>query len=168
MVEFFEKLDRRWIYLAVLLAVAAPILSQQSFPEKPTKPVLDVFKYIEELPEGSNILISFDYSANAEGELEPMATAVVRHCCIKRHRMIFMTLYAGGPPMIDETISKVIETEFAEADLKYGTDYINLGFNNAQEVVIAVMATDLQKMFPHDFEGTPLDKFPITENITSL
>jgi hypothetical protein len=82
--------------------------------------------------------------------------------------MIFMTLYAGGPPMIDDTVTKVIEKEFATAGLKYGTDYINLGFNNAQEVVIAVMATDIQKMFPKDFEGNPLDEFPITENITSL
>jgi hypothetical protein len=168
MIDFFNHLDRRWIFLAMLLAVAIPILSQQLFPEKPTKPVLDVFNYIEQLPEGANILLSFDCSANSEGELSPMATAVVRHCCLKRHKMFFMTLYPDGAPMMEKTISDVVETEFEQAQLEYGKDYINFGFNPAEEVVIAVMATDIKKMFPRDYKNRSLDDFPITDNITSL
>jgi hypothetical protein len=152
----------------MLLAVSAPILAQQSFPESPTKPVLDVFNYIDELPQGSNILLSFDYSASSEGELEPMALAVVRHCCAKRHKMFFMTLYPDGAPLMEKTIDEVIKKEFASSEFEYGVDYINLGFNNAHEVVITVMATDIKKMFPRDYEGEPLDGFPITEDITSL
>jgi hypothetical protein len=163
-----RNLDRRWIFLAMLLAVSAPILAQQSFPEKPTKPVLDVFNYIEGLPPGSNILLSFDYSPSSDGELAPLATAVVRHCCVKRHKMFFMTLYPDGPPMMERTIREVVEGEFAAYHFKYGVDYINLGFNNAEEVVITVMATDIKKMFPADYEKKPLDGFPITENISSL
>ena len=168
MIDFLLRLDRRWIFLAMLLAVSAPILAEQTFPEKPTKTVLDVFNYVDQLPEGSNILVSFDCSASSEGELSPMATAIVRHCCLKRHKMFFMTLYPEGAPMMEETIRRVIETEFAAANFEYGEDYINFGFNPAEEVVIAVMATDIKKMFPTDFEKKPLDGFPITENITSL
>ena len=92
MLDFLKTLDRRWIFLAMLLAVAGPILAQQSFPEKPTRSVLDVFDYIENLDEGSNVLLSLDYAPSSDGELAPMATALIRHCCLKRHKMFFMTL----------------------------------------------------------------------------
>ena len=52
MLHILQNLDRRWIYLAMLLAVAIPIVAQKSFPEKPTKLVQDAFDYIEQLDEG--------------------------------------------------------------------------------------------------------------------
>lgn len=168
MLDFLKTLDRRWIFLAMLLAVAGPILAQQSFPEKPTRSVQDVFDYIENLDEGSNVLLSLDYAPSADGELAPMATALIRHCCLKRHKMFFMTLYPDGLPLIETNIRNVIETEFASAGFKYGEDYVNLGFNNAEEVAIIVMGTDLKKMYPHDNYNDDLDEIPMTENISSL
>lgn len=97
-----------------------------------------------------------------------MTTALIRHCCLKRHKMFFMTLYPDGLPLIESNIRTVIETEFASRKLKYGEDYVNLGFNNAEEVAIMVMGTDLKKMFPHDNYNTSLDEIPMTENISSL
>jgi hypothetical protein len=166
--HFLQSLDRRWIFLAMLLAISIPILAQGSFPEKPTKIVRDVFDYIEGLPEGSNVLFSFDYSPSSDGELAPMATALTRHCCLKRHKMFFMTLIPGGLPLIEKNIRKVIETEFEYLKLKNGEDYVNLGFNNAQEVAIIVMGTNLKEMFPMDNDKRPLDQLPITENVGSL
>jgi hypothetical protein len=112
--EFLKTLDRRWIFLAMLLAVAVPILAQKSFPEKPTKLVQDAFDAIEDLDEGSNVLLSFDYSPSSDGELAPMATAFVRHCCLKRHKMFFMTLWPDGLPLLNRTIEAVVETEESE------------------------------------------------------
>ena len=132
MLDFLKTLDRRWIFLAMLLAVVGPILAQQSFPEKPTKAVQDVFDYIEGLAEESNVLLSLDYAPSSDGELAPMATALIRHCCLKRHKMFFMTLYPEGLALLESNIHTVIETEFAPLNLKYGEDYVNLGFNNAE------------------------------------
>ncbi len=168
MLEFLKTLDRRWIFLAMLLAVVGPILAEQSFPEKPTRLVQSVFDYIEDLDEGSNVLLSLDYAPSSDGELGPMTTALIRHCCLKRHKMFFMTLYPDGLPLLESNIRTVIETEFASRKLKYGEDYVNLGFNNAEEVAIMVMGTDLKKMFPHDNYNTSLDEIPMTENISSL
>jgi hypothetical protein len=159
--RILKNLDRRWIFLAMMLAVSLPILAQKSFPEKPTKLVQDVFDYIEDLPQGSNVLFSFDYSPSSDGELGPMATALTRHCCLKRHKMFFMTLVPGGLPLVEKTIQRVVEREFAPLGLKDGEDYVNLGFNNAQEVAIIVMGTNLKEMYP-------LDELPIAENVSSL
>lgn len=163
-----QNLDRRWIYLAMLAAVAGPLLAQKSFPEKPTKLVQDAFDYIEKLPEGSNVLFSLDYAPSSEGELSPMTTALVRHCCLKKHKMFFMTLWPDGLPLLERNIKNIIETEFAELKLKEGEDYVNLGFNAGKEVVIIVMGTNLRKMFPTDINGTSLADIPLTANISNL
>ena len=168
MLHILQNLDRRWIFLAMLLVVAVPILTQGSFPEKPTQLVQDAFDYIENLPEGSNILFSLDYEPSSEGELSPMTTALVRHCCLKRHKMFFMTLWPGGLPLLDRNIKQIIEKEFAGSKLKQGEDYVNLGFNAGKEVVIIVMGTNLRKMFPNDINGTLLDDIPMTANISNL
>jgi hypothetical protein len=166
--EFLKTLDRRWIFLAMLLAVAVPILAQKSFPEKPTKLVQDAFDAIEDLDEGSNVLLSFDYSPSSDGELAPMATALVRHCCLKRHKMFFMTLWPDGLPLLNRTIEAVVETEFADQKFEYGKDYVNLGYNPGREVAIIVMGTNLRKMFPSDVNEDDLDDIPLTANISSL
>lgn len=168
MLHILQNLDRRWIFLAMLVVVAAPILAQKSFPEQPTKLVLDAFNYIENLPEGSNVLFSLDYEPSSEGELSPMTTALVRHCCLKRHKMFFMTLWPGGLPLLEKNIQKVIQTEFRDLHLKEGEDYVNLGFNAGKEVVIIVMGTDISKMFPTDINGTPLEDIPLTANLSNL
>ena len=92
MYDFFVKLDRRWIFLMMGLAVAIPILTQLKFPETPSPMVMDVYNAIEQLPEGSNVLLAYDYDPASEGELQPMASAFTRHCARKKHNMYFMTL----------------------------------------------------------------------------
>jgi len=164
--EFLRHLDRRWIFLAMLLAVAVPIYAQKTFPEKPTKTVLDVFNFIEHLEPGSKVLFSLDYAPSSEGELAPMTKALIRHCAVKRHKMYFMTLYPDGQPLLESNIRDVIEKEFPA--LEYGEDYVNLGYNPAQEVAIIVMGTDFKKMFPTDNDKRSLDSIPMTEDLTSL
>ena len=168
MLHILQNLDRRWIYLAMLLAVAIPIVAQKSFPEKPTKLVLDAFNYIEQLDEGSNVLLALDYPPSSDGELAPMSTAFIRHCCLKRHKMFFLTLFPDGLPLLDRNIQNVIRNEFADLNLKEGEDYVNLGYNAGREVVIVVMGTNLRKMFPRDINGTDLDTMPLMANISNL
>ena len=168
MLHILQNLDRRWIYLAMLLAVAIPIVAQKSFPEKPTKLVQDAFNYIEQLDEGSNVLFAMDYAPSSEGELAPMATALIRHCCLKKHKMFFLTLWPDGLPLLERNIQNVIQNEFAELKLKEGEDYVNLGYNAAREVVIIVMGTNIRKMYPRDINGTDLDDIPLTANISNL
>lgn len=168
MLDFLKALDRRWIFLAMLLAVGAPILAQKTFPERPTQYVRNVFDRLEQLSDGSTILIAFDYDPGTTGELGPMATAFLRHCCLKRHKMIFLTLFETGGPVIDQAIRKVIEGEFADLNLEAGEDYVNLGFSQGREVVIAMIALNLRGSFPSDNDGTNLDDLPLTKNITNL
>src|SRR5256885_794573 len=99
MLPSLHTLDRRWIFLVMGVAVALPVLLQVTFPERPTQMVQDGFDALDKLPEGSRVLISLDYDPASRGELAPMAAAITRHACEKRHRIYFMTLWPLGVPM---------------------------------------------------------------------
>ena len=150
----------------MFLAVAIPMLLELTVPEKPSQLVLDLFDAIEELPEGSKVLLAFDYDPASEGELGPMATAFTRHCCEKGHKMYFLALWPVGPQMIDNTIDNIIKQDYK--DLKYGRDYVNLGFKSGGEGVIKVLATDLRQLYTTDDRGTGIDAIAMCRDITSL
>ncbi len=164
----WANIDRRWIFLAMALAVAVPILIDRPFPELPTPQTKVVFDTVENLPPGSKIMLAMDYDPGSAAELAPMATAFVRHCCLKRHKMYFLTLWPGGPPLIEQTIRDVIQDEFADANLKNGEDYVNLGYKPGNEVAIKLIANDLQKLYTTDVAGTGLDQIPMTRNINNV
>ena len=166
MYEFFKNLDRRWIFLAMLLAVAIPILFQLSFPEKATGLAKAVFDKIEALKEGDPVLLAFDFDPGSEGELGPMATAFTRHCCEKKLKMYYLALWPVGPQMIKDVVNKVIKADFPE--LEYGEDYVNLGYKPGNEGVIKVIVTDLRELYTTDFYGTNVDQIPMMEPIHSV
>lgn len=166
MIKFLKNLDRRWIFLCMMLAVAIPILFQKTFPEMPTQLVQDVFDEVEKLPEGSNVMLAFDYDPASEGELDPMATAFVRHCCEKNHKMYFIALWPVGTRMIEDKISRVIEKYYP--DKVYGEDYVNLGFKPGAEGVLKVIGTDMKKLFTTDYRNTSIDDIPMTREIKSV
>jgi len=166
MYAFLRDLDRRWIFLLMLLAVAIPILLESQFPEKPTGLAHAVFDEIEKLKEGDRVLMAFDFDPASAGELGPMATSFSYHCAKKKLRMYYMALWPVGPQMIDDAIANVIERDFPE--MVYGEDYVNLGFKSGGEGVIKVVLTDIRQLFTTDALGTPIDDIPMMQGVENI
>jgi len=167
MINLLRNLDRRWIFLAMMLTVAIPILVQKTFPEAPTQTVRDAFDVVENLPAGSTVLMPMDYDPGSEAELKPMATAFVRHLCLRNQKIIFVTLWPNAGPLMDEIISTIVRGEFGDR-YEYGRNYANLGFKSGNEMVINVIATDLRGQFKTDKQNNPLDELEITRSIRSV
>ena len=165
MYRILNNLDRRWIFLAMFLAVAIPILARLVFPEVVSKQAKMVFDAIDELPNGSNILLSYDFDPASQGELLPMAQAFTRHCSIKGHKQYYMALWPLGSPMVDLSID-TIEDEYP--DMVYGEDYMKFSYKAGGEAVIRMIMQDLRGMFPLDSKGTQLDDIPMTKNIKNI
>lgn len=166
MYEYFRDLDRRWIYLLMLLAVAVPILLQVRFPETPAGLSQATFDEIEKLPAGAPVLLAFDFDPGSEGELGPMATAFTLHCIKKKLKMYYLALWPVGPQMIDDAIDNIIRADFPH--LEYGVDYVNLGYKPGNEGVIKVIVTDLRKLYTTDDKGTNVDQIPMMAGIRSV
>lgn len=159
------NLDRRWIFLAMLCAVGLPILMQLTFPEIPSPRVMDVFETVDSLPDGSRIFVACDFDPASAGELEPMMSAFVRHCGIKNHKLLFMALWPQGAPVIKQNI-RILRAEFP--DYEYGVDYVNLGYQPGNEVVLKVLVNDFKKQCPTDVDGTSTSVLPLTSDISKI
>ena len=170
LLDKLNSFDRRWIFLAMVLAVAVPILLKIGSDETAQLPTKKVFDRIEELPSGSRILIALDFDPNSSAELTPMALAFTRHCCLRRHKVYFVTLWGTGLPMIDSTIKTVMQSEFGagEHPRKYGEDYVNLGYLAGEAVAINQLTSNFRKARTQDAQGTSLDSLPIMDEATNL
>jgi len=160
-----REVERRIVFLAIFLAVAAPILFPITFTEKATPVVKKLFDKVESLPAGSRVLISFDFDPAMAPEVQPMANAFTRHCLAKGHRVIFMSLWATGQALLSQTLEEVVKKEFP--DKREGVDWVNLGYKAGNEGVLNVIVTDFRMMFPTDVNGVPLDSSPVFDGIRS-
>jgi hypothetical protein len=165
-----RSLDRRWIFLLMFWAVLAPIyyvsVTGHTFPEIPSALARATFDEIENLKEGDPVLLSFDYDPASEGELQPMATAFVKHAAEKKLKLYFMALWPVGAQMADATIDKVIKADFPQ--MVYGRDYVNLGFKSGNEGVIRVIVTNLRALYTTDSRGTSLQTIPMMRGIDNV
>ncbi|WP_339733176.1 hypothetical protein [uncultured Gimesia sp.] len=168
MLEFLQNLDRRWIFLMMFIAVSVPLIMGTTFPEKPSDQIMDVFHAIDNLPDGSNVVLALDYDPASEGELQPMSSAFTRHCALKKHNIYFMTLWPQGIPMIQRSI-ELLENEYPKTYKgKYGTKFVNLGFRAGNEGVIKLVVEDLRKTYSSDINGTDLENIPLTKNLKNI
>jgi hypothetical protein len=150
----------------MFLSVAIPILGELTFPEKATGLAQAVFDEIEALDPGDKVLMAWDFDPASEGELGPMATAFTYHCATKGLKMYYMSLWPVGPQMVDDNIANVLNTDFP--DLKYGVDYVNLGYKSGYEGVIKVIVTDLRALYTTDAHGTSVRDIPMMRGVESI
>ena len=160
-----KEVDRRVIFVFIFLAVAAPLLFPITFEEKATPIVKAVYDRVEELPEGSRILISFDFDPAMAPEVQPMANAITRHAMLRNHKVIFMSLFATGQALMTQTLETVIGAEFPEK--KETIDFVNVGYKAGNEGVLNVIITDFRKMFPTDVNNVPYNDIKVFEGIKS-
>jgi hypothetical protein len=165
-VEVINELDRRWVFLVIGLAVVIATLFRLTFPEIPTPMVKAVFEKIESLPAGSRVLLPFDYDPASEPELQPMADAYVRLCAERGLKMYFIALWPLGQNMVAGVTSRILGQEYPH--LRYGHDFVDLGYKSGNEGVIAVILTDIKKLYSTDAHGTAIDSIPLMQEVTNI
>jgi hypothetical protein len=158
-----REVDRRVIFLFIFVSVSVPILFPITFHEEATLIVKTVYDKVESLPPGSHVLISFDFDPAMAPEVQPMADAFARHCLVKGHRVIFMSLWATGQALMTRSLERVVKAEFPEK--REGIDWVNIGYKAGNEGVLNIIVTNFRKMFPTDVNSVPLDSLPIFDGV---
>jgi len=163
--EIITSLDRRWIFILVALAVVIPIIMETALPVNVSPTVKSAFDFIDELPEGSTILIACDYDPASEAELYPMTLALFRHCFDKGHKVLSFTLWPNGAALIE----RAFDTMKLEYDgLESGTNYVNFGYQVGGALVIIAAGQDIRTAFTTDYRGNSTGSMAILEGIEQL
>lgn len=157
-----EKLDRRWLFLAMGLLVVAPLIFPAGLPLKVSPPVRSFHDTIEKLPNGSTVLMSCDYDPSARPEMVPMTKTAFRHLLGKDCKVIVTVLWNAGPGLVEETLNEVA-AEFPNKS--YGVDWVNLGYKAGDDAVMVLMGQGIKNAFPRDHRGTPTSEIPVLRNV---
>ncbi|HEY6572487.1 MAG TPA: hypothetical protein VI198_04140 [Candidatus Eisenbacteria bacterium] len=159
-------LDRRWIFLLVLISVMTPIIVPIGLPVTTTSSTRTAFEFVEALKPGDIVWLSFDYGPSSAPENDPMAEAFLRQCFTKKVRVIISAFYPlGGLGLANQAVAKV-SAEYPEA--KYGVDYINLGYKDGAAAVMRSLGQDIASAFPTDVNGRPVSEFPIMQSLRNI
>jgi hypothetical protein len=106
-------------------------------------------------------MIAFDYGPASMAELHPMAMGLARHILTKKLRLIGVSLDPQGANLGQDALSKTAKA----LDAKQGRDWINLGYKPGYVTVIGGMGTNIPRVFPTDFSGTPLTRQPVMSGL---
>jgi hypothetical protein len=159
--EKLTSIDRRIIYLIIGLAVVVPFFIPLRLPIYVSAPVQSVYDYIEALPEGSVVLVGFNFSLATMPELYPMCLAVLRHCYSKGLKVVGMTLYFDAAIIADNAMSQVAQ-EYGYEELK---DYTYLGYKPGARRIMLGIGEDISEPFPTDSSGTLISQIPMMRGI---
>ncbi len=164
-IEKVSNLDRRWLFIVIALAVAVPLVFPFSMEIKVSDHVRTVYEALEEIPEGSTVLCSFEYGPSTMPEVHPMSRAVLDYFMQKNCKVIVMALWPDGLFMSRDILDEVCEQKY---DREYGVDYINLGYKAGNEVVIKSVVESFFTTYPVDTRGGSLSSYPIMHGIENL
>lgn len=155
-------IDRRWVFVCIALAVFVPFVTGLKFLQgTPTPATLAVYDYIDKLAPGKPVMLIFDYGPAGMPEIQPMAMALIRQCFARKTPVIAMTLNPQGVPMAEKAFAKVTP----DFDVRYGRDYVNLGFKPGGVSVILGMGTGIPNTYPSDMRGTPIAQLPLLRDV---
>ncbi len=164
MIQKLLDIDRRIIFVLVLVAVATPLLMGTVLPITPTKEVQAAYDEIEKRAAGDVVLVSFSYGASTVPEMQPMARAILRHAFRRDLKIVAICLWPEATGLAQE----VLEDMAAEFELQYGVDYTFMGYKPGNFSVILNMGQDFHSAFPQDNWGAKADELELTRPLRSL
>jgi hypothetical protein len=164
--EKLLALDRRWIFLLVIVALTLPFFLNLTCKSYVSPEVRTLYDAIDKMRPNSKVLMAFDYDPASEPELNPMAEAFFKFAFTRRLKVIILGLWPQGPQQADRVLERVFaDSVFAAMNLQYGVDYVNLGFQSGNEFAIQGMGSSIERVFPRDVRGTVTGDIPIMHDV---
>jgi hypothetical protein len=165
--EKMFAIDRRWVYLALGLAVLISLKIPFSIPIPISKEARNIYNYVDTLKAGDAIHLAIDYDPSTLAELHPMTLSILRQCFQKKIKVVITSLKETGPAMTAAVIDTAVARHFARTGerIKNGVDYVFLGYKPYPILIILGMGQNYRIPFPADYFNTPLDSLPMMAKI---
>ncbi len=155
-----QNIDRRIIYILLILATAIPMIKPLGIPISTSAQAEKFFNIMDAIPAGEKVLFSLDYAPSGAPDVHPSAMAVMRHLMDKGVGVVFIAFWDAGP-MFGEQLIKSYE----EQGFEYGVHFANLGYLPGGESAIKRFGEDVVGQVSRDFRNNPVSSLPIMQGI---
>jgi len=162
---FLGRLDRRFLFLLMALAIVIPYLLRIEPKVIPTQWAKDMYDAVEAVPDGGVVLVSCDYDPGSEAEIYPMNVALFHQLRRKNVRVIITELWSQAGPLVEKALNKAY---FSPPGKAYGTDVVRLGYKTGGQILISKMVQSIPQAYPTDVKDTPVGKIPAMRGVKSL
>jgi hypothetical protein len=110
----------------------------------------ELYTLIESLPLSATVVMAFDYSPSAAGELDAVAAPLVRHLMFRQARILGVSTVPAGPQLAQSALDAAAK----DYGYEYGTDFLVLGYIPGGAVGLQAFATAPWELFAGgDFLG---------------
>lgn len=152
---------RHWIFLGLFISLGLVMLLDIKLDMPVSDNTRKMFEFLDTLPEGSVLVVSFDHEASSLPEIRPVSLALLRHAFAKGHRLIGLALLAEGTVIGYRLMQKTA----AEYNRVYGRDYVYLGFKPQFVAAILSMGESFPRTFPQDYLGRPYEQLELLREV---
>lgn len=172
-VPWYARLDRKVIYIFVVVALAFPLVFGISQPATPLPAARKIFDKVESIarereealaagrPYRKVVLVAVDWGPHTRAECYPQTESIVRHLMARGVPFVIITLVNDGAGYTREIPRKLAR----EYNREYGKDWVDLGFKPGGSILVRQMAKDFQDAVKTDHKGTPVSELDVTKNI---
>ena len=173
MVSWMLNIDRRIIYLLVLVALGTPLYVDYSIAPAPMKTADAYYAEIEKIqPRDKIVLIAADWGPGTQAENEPQTAVTIEHLMRRRIPFALISNIPFAKPFLEQlpvAIADRLEGETGE-QWDYGQDWVNLGYRPGGSIMIQGMAkaSDLHEVLKTDSEGTAIAEIPLMRNVRTI
>lgn len=161
-----RNIDRRVIYLILLIALGFPILKPLGMPFTISPNSHVFYEYVDALQPGDVVALTFNYDPQSQDEINPGALAVMRHILEEKKGVRMMTLgfWVSGPMLADNNMDTLAALGIG-TDWVYGEDWVSLGYIAGGENAMSAFANDVTNAFKRDRRGNKTSDLPVLAGI---
>ncbi len=162
-------LSERGIYLLTALVMVVVVLADRVGGLQPlavTSPAANAqvdsfYKTINNLEtqSGAPVLVAYDWDANRQAEMAPLARAITCHLGAINARFATVSLSPTGPAFAQQVALATVDskTPCTTRRYQYGSDYVNLGYSAGGDFALRSMVGSIATVFSNDYvNGNPL------------
>ncbi len=167
--EKITKMDRRWVYLLLMLVIILTLIIEFPTPIRVEKEVRTIYEFIESREPGDYIHLAIDYDPGSKAEMHPMTYVIMEQALLKDVNIIMTALSPNGPGMAEQAMLEIMDSVYIHSDstneVVYGEDIVFLGYKPYPGIVILSMGQNYRISFPSDYYGTNTDSIPMMKGI---
>lgn len=126
-----QSVPKGVIYLLLLLCTSLPLFFTVPLPNKPSDASIDFYAFIQNIPDGSRVLIGSDWTKSTRGESMGEMEAVLKLLMRKKIKFaVYSTGDAQAPQVARDTIRRVSDLVKVDGYEEYQPfrDYVVLGY----------------------------------------
>lgn len=159
--RFLQEVDRRFLYIMILLVVSVPFFIKIKLPVKITPASQKLYDTIEAMPERSFVLLGVDWGAGTRGENLAQTIALMRHVMKKKLRFALLS-FEPQSRTLAQNLAERLTKEYGYTE---GKDWVNFGYKPDQENYLKAFVLDIPNSVGIDRRGLPVAGMPVMDGI---